>query len=108
MDRDLVKKAAERLEQAVETAKQQGYENADCVLTSEVRDLLPRAKAGLLESPVTLKFTAGPRWNFSETRLGECSELEGAWCDFRMAVEDWDSQPAFQAFKARLNGERPS
>lgn len=108
MDLDLIRKAAERLERAVEAAKEQGYENADCVLTPEVRALLPKAKSGQLAEPVKLQFTAGPRWNFSETELGRCSELEDAWCEFRMAVEDWGSDPAFRAFEARLNGERPS
>lgn len=106
MDLDLIRAAAERLERAVEVAKGQGYENADCVLTPEVLALLPKAKAGLLERPVKLQFTAGPRWNFTETKLGHCSELEDAWSEFRMAVEDWASDPAFRAFQARLNGER--
>lgn len=108
MDLDRIRAAAEGLERAVEAAKTQGHENADCVLTPEVRALLPKAKAGLLEGPVKLQFVAGPRWNFTETRLGDCRELEDAWCEFRMVVEDWASDPAFRAFQARLNGERPA
>ena len=108
MDLDLIRAAAEKLERAVEAAKGQGYENADCVLTPEVRALLPKAKAGLLQQPVKLQFAAGPRWNFTETKLGDCSELENAWSEFRMAVEDWASDPAFRSFQARLNGERPA
>lgn len=108
MDLDRIRRAAEELERAVKAAKGQGYENADCVLTSEVLALLPKAKAGNLPTPIKLQFTAGPAWNFFETSLGDCRELEDAWCEFRMAVEDWDSDPAFQAYKARLNGERPS
>ncbi|MHA6204902.1 hypothetical protein ACXU4B_10790 [Dyella soli] len=107
MDLDRIRKAAEQLERAVQAAREQGFENADCVLTSEVLALLPKAKAGELTAAVQLKFTAGPRWNFTETRLGDCGELEDAWCEFRMAVEDRDSDPAFRAYNALLNGERP-
>jgi hypothetical protein len=108
MDLDRIRRAAEMLEQAVRAAQEQGYENADCVFTSEVLALLPKAKAGEIAAPVKLKFTAGPRWNFTETRLGDCGDLEEAWCEFRMAVEDRDSDPAFRAYMARLNGERPT
>jgi hypothetical protein len=89
MDLDLMRTAAERLERAVAAAKDQGYENADFVLTPEVRHLLSKTKAGLLKEPVKLQFTAGPSWNFTETALGQCVELEAAWSNFRMVVEDW-------------------
>jgi hypothetical protein len=99
---ELIKVATAKLEREVAFAIAQGYENADCVLTNEVRALLPLAKAGSIVAPVQLRFTAGPARNFSETRLGECKALQEAWSEFRAVVEDWESHPIFQMFKAGM------
>ena len=106
MNTEAIRAAALTLEAEVRKAEAAGYRNADCVLTPEVRKLLPLAKAGTLTRPVWLKFTAGPARNFSETRLGECRALEEAWAKFRAAVEDWDSNPAYRALKEILNEDR--
>jgi hypothetical protein len=96
-----LREAAERLEREVAGALAAGYENADCVLTSEIRELLPLAKAGRITEPVRLQFTAGPAWNFFETRLGECVQLQSAWHEFRWLIEDQDSDPLVQADRGR-------
>ena len=96
-----LREAAERLEREVAGALAAGYENADCVLTSEVRELLPLAKAGRITAPVRLQFTAGPAWNFFETRLGECMQLQSAWNEFRWLIEDQGFDPLVRADRGR-------
>ena len=100
MNRKKIREAAIALEEEVSKAKSAGYANADCVLTPEVKGLLPLAKAGKISEPVRLRFTAGPAWNFFETSLGDCKALEAAWAQFRAAVEDWDSSQIFQEIKS--------
>lgn len=102
MDKQRIRQAALNLEREVAIAQSVGYENADCVFTQEVKELLLLAKDDKLEPPVELRFTAGPAWNFSETNLGDCKALEGAWAKFRAAVEDWESRPSYQAVIARF------
>jgi hypothetical protein len=100
MDKKRLREAAEKLEQEVERAVSAGYENAVCVLTSEVRHLLPLAKTEQIDEPARLQFKAGPAWTFFETQLGECVALEGAWRRFCWLVEDRDSSPEIIADKA--------
>jgi hypothetical protein len=87
MDRERLRAAADTLEAEVKSAKAAGYANADCVLTPEVKALLPIIKAGRLREAVKLEFTAGAARQFLETDLGDCRALEEAWVRFRMAVE---------------------
>ena len=101
MDTVQLREAAERLEREVAEAIAAGYENADCVLTAEVRALRPLIKAGRVTEPVRLQFRAGPAWNFFETRLGERVQLQGAWHQFCWLIEDQDSDPLVQADRAR-------
>jgi hypothetical protein len=103
MNPETIKAAAVALELEVQKAKDAGYENADCVFTAEVRRLLLLAKSGEIKEPVRLEFTAGPAWNFFETKLGECRALEEAWAKFRAEVEDWNARPAFRALKQMMN-----
>lgn len=107
MNIEAIRSAAAALEAEVSNAKSAGFKNADCVLTAEVRRLLPLAKAGKISEPVRLQFTAGPAREFCETNLGECRALEEAWAKFRAAVEDWDSDPAFRKLKDSMNGHNP-
>lgn len=94
------------LERAVARALRDGYTNADCVLTDEVQDLITRINAGELTEPVELRFTAGPSWNFCETRLGDRKDLNAAWCSFIAGVEDWESRPAYVDFVRRFEQNR--
>jgi len=87
MNRKILIEVAKELEKQVSLAKQRGFKNADCVLTPEVVDLLPKIYAREIKSPVKLQFTAGPHWNFCETDLGECSELESAWANFCIEIQ---------------------
>ena len=104
MNIEAVRSAATILEAEVAAAKSAGFRNADCVLTAEVRRLLPLAKDGKMSVPVRLQYTAGPAREFSETSLGECRALEEAWAKFRAAVEDWDSNPTLRALRSVLDG----
>lgn len=102
MDAEKLKAAAKALVEAVDLAKIEGYENAECVLTSEIRSLLIRIDRGEVSSPVNLMYTAGPRWNFYETRLGECKCLEFAWSSFVILVTGVDTSWAAERAKTIL------
>ena len=99
MDKVQLREAAERLEREVAEAIAAGYENADCVLTSEVRALLALVKTGRDTVPVRIQ-KAGPAWNFLETRLGERVQLHRAWNQFCWIIEGRDSDPLVQADRA--------
>jgi hypothetical protein len=96
-----LQKVARELERQVEISLARGYENAGNVLTSEIVELLPSIYDGSISLPVKLKYTAGPHRNFTETKLGECHDLESAWANFRATIEDWDSSPAYRSIKAK-------
>ena len=89
MERTSLLEAADALEVQVASALASGYENATCVLTSEVVELIARIRAGETVAPIKLQFTAGPAWNFFETSLGECKQLESAWYGFKDAAEGY-------------------
>ncbi|MES2106975.1 MAG: hypothetical protein V4634_23370 [Pseudomonadota bacterium] len=86
MDKIRLKEATERLLAEVDIAKASGYK-IEAILTPEVRTLLPGIMNLELEEPVTLQYAAGAAWNFSETSLGECKNLESAWAEFRIELE---------------------
>ena len=102
MNQEKLRTAASKLEEEVDRAVKAGYKEALGVLTAELLELIARAKAGQIMAPVELQFTAGPAWLFSETRLGECRELEAAWAGFRAEVEDWQSSLVFRKLKLSL------
>lgn len=87
MNQERLVELARKLEQCVENALQAGYESADCVITEEVADLLPRIYAGEITEPVKLNQTEFPCQVFEGTDLCHCETLEDTWMEFCMELQ---------------------
>jgi hypothetical protein len=99
MNKVRLKSAAEKLEHLASEALLAGYRDAAGLIHGRIAHLIQLAKDEQIESPV--KVGAGFDRAFSETRLGECVQLKGAWLEFVWCIEDYDSKPEDIADKAR-------
>ena|SRR5690606_30965363 len=98
MNKVRLKSAAEKLDRLATEALSAGYEDASGLVRGRIADLIQLAKAEQIESPVNVG--AGFDRAFSETRLGECVQLKGAWLEFVWHIGDYDSRPEIIADKA--------
>lgn len=99
MNKVRLKSAAEKLDRLASEALLAGYKDASGLVHGSIADLIQLAKAEQIEGPV--KVGIGFDRAFSETRLGECVQLKGAWREFVWYIEDYDSKPEIIADKAR-------
>ena len=99
MNKVRLKSVAEKLERLANEALLAGYQDATGLVHGRIADLIQLAKDEQIESPV--KIGAGFDRAFSETRLGECVQLKGAWLEFVWYIEDHDSKPDIIADRAR-------
>ena len=99
MNKPQLRSAAENLERLAQEALSSGYQDAAGLVSGRIADLIRLAKSGQIDSPA--KVGVGFDRAFSETRLGECTALKGAWLKFVWYIEDYESRSDVVADKAR-------
>ncbi|CAH9064241.1 hypothetical protein PSECIP111854_03400 [Pseudoalteromonas sp. CIP111854] len=103
MDILTIQKDLDNLLVEVENAKRRGYKHAEVVLTPEIRDLIPKIKAGTLKSYVKLEYTAGPFRCLVETLPENCIGLDRAWHQFKFSVQGYHENSDIQSLLEKIS-----